>query len=113
MFCGLPIVATKAETLVVANLMPADSAITNFWSIQLTTATIRITNTPAVLADTPKTPRPRPPAKALNRSKYGEQTVMRRLPVSILPAVDKLLARRLADVASGDEDEDEDEWWVK
>lgn len=36
---------------------------------------------------------------------------MRRLPVSILPAVERLLARRLADVALGDDDEDQ--WWVK
>lgn len=89
--------------------MPADSAITNFWSIQLTIATIRISNAPAASADQLKTAHPRTPVKAFNRSKYGEQTVMRRLPVSILPAVDKLLARRLADVASGDDDE----WWVR
>lgn len=75
----------------------------------MTKATIRITKAPAVLADTPKTARPRPPAKAFNRSKYAEATVMRRLPVSILSAVDKLLARRLADVASGDADD----WWLE
>ena len=68
------------------------------------TATIRITNASAVSAVTPKTPRLRPPAKAFNRSKYGEATVMRRLPLSILPAVDKLLARRLTEVVAGDPD---------
>ena len=79
--------------------------------MKLTNATIRISNASAVSADTSKTRRPRPPAQAFSRSKYSEATVMRRLPVSILPAVDKLLARRLATVASGDEDDDE--WWVK
>lgn len=75
----------------------------------MTTATIRITKAPAVSTDTPKTSRLRPPAKAFARSPYGEKTVMRRLPVSILPAVDKLLARRLADVTSGDADD----WWLE
>ena len=84
--------------------MQADSAITNFWSIQLTTANIRISNASTVSAGTPKTARPRPPAKAFKRSKYGEQTVMRRLPLSILPAVNKLLARRLAEAEAGDPD---------
>ena len=70
----------------------------------MTTATIRITNALAVSAVTPKAARPRPLAKAFNRSKYGEATVMRRLPLSILPAVDKLLARRLTEVEAGDPD---------
>ena len=52
----------------------------------------------------PKAARLRPPAKAFNRSKYGEATVMRRLPVSVLPAVDRLLARRLAEAEAGDPD---------
>ena len=55
-------------------------------------------------AVTPKTPRLRPPAKAFNRSKYGEATVIRRLPLSILPAVDRLLARRLAEADVGEPD---------
>ena len=52
----------------------------------------------------PKAARLRPTAKAFNRSKYGEATVMRRLPISILPAVNKLLMRRLAEVEAGDPD---------
>ena len=84
--------------------MPADSATHQLWSIQLTTANIRITTASSVSAVTAKAARLRPPAKAFNRSKYGEATVMRRLPVSILPAVNRLLARKLAEVEAGDPD---------
>ena len=52
----------------------------------------------------PKAARLRPPAESFNRSKYGEATVMRRLPLSILPAVERLLARRLLEVEAGDPD---------
>ena len=68
------------------------------------TANIRITTASSVSAVTAKAARLRPPAKAFNRSKYGEATVMRRLPMSILPAVDRLLARRLAEANAGDPD---------
>ena len=67
-------------------------------------ANIRISSALTASAVTPKTPRPRPPAKAFARSKYGEATVMRRLPLSILPAVDRLLVRRLAEAEAGDPD---------
>ena len=84
--------------------MPADSAINQLLEHQLTTANNRITSASAVSAATAKTARPYPPAKAFPRSKYGEATVMRRLPVSVLPAVDRLLARRLAEADAGDPD---------
>ena len=84
--------------------MPADSAIHQLLEHQLTTENIRISGASSVSAVMPKAARLRPPAKAFNRSKYGEATVMRRLPLSILPAVDKLLARRLTEVEAGDPD---------
>lgn len=34
--------------------------------------------------------------KANSRSPYGEPTVMKRLPVSLLPAVNRMLAQRIA-----------------
>ena len=55
-------------------------------------------------AVTPKTPRLRPPAKAFNRSKYGEATVIRRLPLSILPAVGRLITCKLTKADAGDSD---------
>ena len=67
-------------------------------------ANIRITSASSASVVMPKAARLRPPAKAFNRSKYGEATVMRRLPVSVLPAVDRLLARRLAEAEAGDPD---------
>lgn len=70
----------------------------------MTITNIRISNASTVSADTPKTARPRPLAKAFARSKYGEATVMRRLPLSLLPAVDRLLARRLAETEACDPD---------
>ena len=67
-------------------------------------ANIRITSASSASAVMPKAARLRPPAKAFNRSKYGEATAMRRLPLSILPGVDRLLARRLAEAEAGDPD---------
>ena len=84
--------------------MPADSATHQLLERPMPTANIRITTASSVSAVTPKAARPRPPAKAFNRSKYGEATVMRRLPLSILPTVDKLLTRRLAEAEAGDPD---------
>ena len=84
--------------------MPADSAIHQLLEHQLTTANIRISSALTASAVTPKTPRLTLPAKAFNRSKYGEATVMRRLPLSILPAVNKLLARRLLEIHAVDPD---------
>ena len=68
------------------------------------TANIRITSASSVSTVMPKTARPRPLAKVFARSKYGEATVMRRLPIGILSAVNKLLMRRLAEVEAGDPD---------
>ena len=68
------------------------------------TEIIRISSALTASAVAAKAARLRPPAKAFNRSKYGEATVMRRLPLSILPAVDKLLARRLTEAEAGDPD---------
>ena len=72
----------------------------------MTTALIRISSALTASAVAAKAARLCPPAKAFNRSKYGEATVMRRLPLSILPAVDRLLARRLAEAEAeaGDPD---------
>ena len=84
--------------------MPADSATHQLLERPMPTENIRITSASSASAVTPKAARPRPPAKAFNRSKYGEATVMRRLPSSLLPAVDRLLARRLAEVEAGDPD---------
>jgi hypothetical protein len=64
----------------------------------------RIASTTTDTASTLKRVRPRPPVKAFNRSKYGEATVMRRLPLSIVPAVNKLVAQRLAVNKAGDPD---------
>ena len=68
------------------------------------TEIIRISSALTASAVAAKAARLRPPAKAFNRSKYGEATVMRRLPLSILPAVDRLLVRRLAEAEAGDPD---------
>ena len=65
---------------------------------------IRITSALTASAVTAKAARLRPPDKTFARSKYGEATVMRRLPLSILPAIEKLLARRLAEAEAGDPD---------
>ena len=99
--------------------MPTDSVIHQLLEHQLTTANIRISSALAASAVTPKAARPRPPAsqpasqpaKALNRSKYGEATVMRRLPVSVLPAVNRLLTRRLEEAEADDPDVWESRWF--
>ena len=84
--------------------MPTDSVIHQLLERPMPSANIRISSALTASAVTPKAARLRPPAKAFNRSKYGEATVMRRLPLSILPAVNRLLTRRLAEVEAGDPD---------
>ena len=58
----------------------------------------RFSSTLAESTTPPKEVPTKPFSKANSRSPYGEPTVMKRLPVSVIPAVNRLLANRIAEV---------------
>lgn len=64
----------------------------------MTVSNSRISNALVESAMPPKQVSFKPLPKANSRSPYAEPTVMKRLPVSVLPAVNRLLSNRIAEV---------------
>lgn len=64
----------------------------------MTVSLNRISSTLAESTTPPKEVPTKSFSKTNSRSPYGEPTVMKRLPVSVIPAVNRLLANRIAEV---------------
>jgi hypothetical protein len=64
----------------------------------MTVSNNRISNVLSKSTASPKQVPIKPLTQSNSRSPYGEPTVMKRLPISLLPVVNRLLANRIAEV---------------